>query len=612
MKHKFSRLGCLILFVTTALSTLAAEKFTVYSNAKFILSDQYSIPTDYESIVEIPDFWHKTDRFETSAVGWYRIDIPPKTETGTYSVFLPKFTQNIELYFNGELIGASGTVNQTTGSMPINWNRPHLFLIPDTLWQSRNNRIELRLTTMRNWGLLGPVAIGPSDILKHEYELRFFSQITVNQIASWICLLLAFIAFVYWFSDQTNTQYFWFSLSCLAWGVVAANNYLTWFPISVEVWSTILHSSIEIFAISIVFFIHRHLNIDRPMMERLLLVFAGLAATSYIMHFFVLLTKVNVYFHAASLLLGLYNIFTTARATIKTPSIRNFSLFLPILVITLLSAHDNLFSHGITVDAWYAQFYSGQLATPLLMGFLLVVLTKDFVNALQGARRANLELEQRVADISQKLENTYQEKRGIEKRRTEMQERERIYRDLHDDLGAKLLSLVYGAEDESQQQLARSAIADIRSLVSSQNHEPDELIGFAGTWHKECRERCEQADITLDWQVDEEIYLTHVTGHHLTRVLRELLTNAIKYAACDTITIRAEDDNSKLALYFADDGCGFEEDPQALTGNPGTGIQGIHYRLMKIAGSATWYSTDGEGTRVEIIVTRAPVNSGQE
>lgn len=610
MKQIIMRFVCLIVFtipaiLMTTLSVQAAENFTIYSEASFRLSDQTDIPASYDAVVEIPDFWHKTDRYETSAVGWYRVDVPPKKEGGTYSVFFPKFTQNLDVYFNGELIGSSGSVDKVTGSMPINWNRPHLFLIPEALWQSKDNRIELRLTTMRNWGFLGPVAIGPSAVLKPEYDLRFFAQITVNQIASWMCFLIAIIAFVYWFSDRLETQYLWFSVSCLAWGVVAANNYLTWFPISVEVWSAFMHSSIELFAVSIVFFIHRHLKLERPMLEQFLLVFVSLAVISYCVQYLVLAQKANIYFHAAALLIGLYNIFVTGSASFKAPTVRHFSLFIPVVIITLLGFHDNLFSHGITSNAWYAQFYSGQLATPLLMGFLLVVLSKNFVNALQSARRANVELEQRVADISKKLESSYQEKRGIEQRRTEMHERERIYRDLHDDLGAKLLSLVYGAEDEHQQQLARSAIADIRSLVSSQNHEPDELVGFAGTWHQECRERCEEAAITLDWQVHEEIYLTHVTGHHLTRILRELLTNAIKYADCKVITIKAEDEDAQITLCFQDDGCGFDEHKQNGAAKQGTGIEGIRNRLMKIAGVASWETAEGEGTRVEVVVLKS-------
>ena len=52
------------------------------------------------------------------------------------------------------------------------------------------------------------------------------------------------------------------------------------------------------------------------------------------------------------------------------------------------------------------------------------------------------------------------------------QERERIYSDLHDDLGAKLLSLVYRAESPVQADLARAILQDLRDVVTRSRGTP--------------------------------------------------------------------------------------------------------------------------------------------
>ncbi|MBL4661962.1 MAG: hypothetical protein JKY19_16510, partial [Alcanivoracaceae bacterium] len=49
---------------------------------------------------------------------------------------------------------------------------------------------------------------------------------------------------------------------------------------------------------------------------------------------------------------------------------------------------------------------------------------------------------------------------------TQEQERSRIYANLHDDVGAKLLELIYSAKDDESKELAKEVLADIRQAVA--------------------------------------------------------------------------------------------------------------------------------------------------
>ena len=55
------------------------------------------------------------------------------------------------------------------------------------------------------------------------------------------------------------------------------------------------------------------------------------------------------------------------------------------------------------------------------------------------------------------------------------EERERIYADLHDDLGAKLLQLIHTANDPRQADLARAVLQDLRDVVTRSRGEPGTL-----------------------------------------------------------------------------------------------------------------------------------------
>ncbi len=118
-------------------------------------------------------------------------------------------------------------------------------------------------------------------------------------------------------------------------------------------------------------------------------------------------------------------------------------------------------------------------------------------------------------------------------------ERDRIRRDMHDDLGATLLKLLHASTDETKP-LVRSAIADMRQLVSALEQAPVEKEQALAQWRKEAEERCRLAGAHLDWLDQSEnlpILLSPRMYTNLSRILREAISNALKYASHPSIQI---------------------------------------------------------------------------
>jgi signal transduction histidine kinase len=112
-------------------------------------------------------------------------------------------------------------------------------------------------------------------------------------------------------------------------------------------------------------------------------------------------------------------------------------------------------------------------------------------------------------------------------------ERDRIRRDMHDDLGASLLSLLHASAPETKP-LVKNAIAEMRGLVSTLEQAPITKQTAIANWRHEIEERCQLANAKLEWRDNEEALPDLLSARrysNLSRILREAVSNALKYAS---------------------------------------------------------------------------------
>ena len=182
------------------------------------------------------------------------------------------------------------------------------------------------------------------------------------------------------------------------------------------------------------------------------------------------------------------------------------------------------------------------------------------------------------------------------------EERERIYGDLHDDIGAKLLDLVYRAETPETADLARAVLQDLRDVVSRARGAPGSLSQVLGEIRAEAAHRLEAVGIALVWESDPALpdpLLDHGHALHLFRIVREAMTNALRHARPSRIRIRAFAQAGLLLLDITDDG----HDTAAAPAG-GRGTQTMRHRAEALQGSISWDPGTAGGTKV---VLRMPL-----
>jgi signal transduction histidine kinase len=188
------------------------------------------------------------------------------------------------------------------------------------------------------------------------------------------------------------------------------------------------------------------------------------------------------------------------------------------------------------------------------------------------------------------------------------EERERISRDLHDDVGAKLLTLIHKAEAPDTAERLRAILQDLRSLAASLDREPAPLGDAIGDWRGEVASRCDSADVSLDWQ--DVLMDSHLPIHSgcrlaLERVLREAVTNALKHARPSKLGVLIEDTGDDVILTVDDDGP--SSPPEHW--RAGLGLRNQRARMAAIGGSLRYHALQPKGSRVEIRLPKTALES---
>jgi len=224
----------------------------------------------------------------------------------------------------------------------------------------------------------------------------------------------------------------------------------------------------------------------------------------------------------------------------------------------------------------------------------------------QGRRLFSTAHQDLARELVRLLRYTEQSRHAYE--RGSIEERSRIARDLHDDVGARLLSGLYKTELGATHTVLRDAIADIRTIVSGLSSDQPLLGQAIATLRHEAGDRLSAAGIELNWPIgaadDSETRLDYRIYRCFVSVHRETVSNVIRHAAAHRVDIRVSEVGGLLHTTISDDGIGFDLEHNA--GHPnGHGLRGLVHRVNAVAGTTNIHPSPA-GTTVEITVPLVP------
>jgi signal transduction histidine kinase len=186
------------------------------------------------------------------------------------------------------------------------------------------------------------------------------------------------------------------------------------------------------------------------------------------------------------------------------------------------------------------------------------------------------------------------------------EERLRMAQDLHDDIGARLLTLMYQAQSREMEDYIRHTLQDLKTLTRGLAASEHRLSHAAAEWKADLTQRLAAARATLGWHVDhdQDLLLSVVQWSALTRILRELVSNSLYHGHATRVDVDFQLQGGLLSLQVADDG----EGVNPLGWAHGLGLGGVRKRVKLLGGKVAWRENTPQGIACEV---RVPDFSGR-
>jgi signal transduction histidine kinase len=243
-----------------------------------------------------------------------------------------------------------------------------------------------------------------------------------------------------------------------------------------------------------------------------------------------------------------------------------------------------------------------QLVLSMLLVGIGVRLLHAFSKSLQAAEIGRRTLETRAIEIATEAERNFAQMAEARVEQVTAQERKRIAADLHDDLGAKLLTIVHTSDSERISTLARDALEEMRLSVRGLTGKPMQLADALADWRAETVARLGQANIEIDWRSPaEEVEQTLPARSFVqtTRILRESVSNIIKHSGATHCKVRCAMHGGEFGLVIQDNGRGI---PMELDGklDRGHGMTSMKHRAKQMQGQCLVESAPGYGTVIRL------------
>lgn len=224
------------------------------------------------------------------------------------------------------------------------------------------------------------------------------------------------------------------------------------------------------------------------------------------------------------------------------------------------------------------------------------------------------------------LEKEIRLKEALSKIKTQnrlQEQRLRISRDLHDNIGSQLTFIIssidnlkYISKDASLKlkdklsnisSFTTDTIYELRDTIWAMNKNTitfDDIHTRSLSFIEKAKVAKPGTKFITNFSTDNSIKLSSTEGMNIFRVIQEAINNALKYAEAEVISLQIHQIDDNLIINIIDNGKGFDIKEVTF----GNGLSNIEKRISEIKGNVFINSKKGKGTSIKIEVKNTSFN----
>ena len=605
---------CLALLWLAATGA-SAQSVSIHA-AQAVVSDSSSFPAGVAAPrVDLPDDW-SLSRPGSNGPVWYRVSFtaPGLRERGDLlALYIEHVCANLEVYLNGQLVHSGGQMSEPVTQ---NCNHPQLVSLPAALLAPGLNTLDLkvvghelaRVASRHRAGALSALEIGPKSLLSGKYERQLALNVTVPQALSATLLLMGGFMFVLGWINRRESHLAYFGALSIGWALVEARLWLRNLPFDSAVAELLFCALAPLLTWASVQFLLRYAQYRQRWVD------IALPLQCVVMPASLLLAGPQHLYALASFWYALLALQVLAAAVfyLRAHHLARSLSFLPMVLFLGIAAVALVAEYALQAlgdRSTLAQL--ARIATPVLLVLMSLRLLQQHGRARQAAEESKAHLEARIREATAEVERNFAQLAELRVEKVTERERKRIAADLHDDLGAKLLTIVHTSDSERISTLAREALEEMRLSVRGLTGKPVQLIDALGDWRAEVVSRLGQAGIEADWSAPVEDLPQTLSARafvQTTRILRESVSNVIKHSGATHCSLSCAIADGDMQIIVRDNGNGI---PMELDGrlDRGHGMASMKHRAKQLQGQCLVESGPGYGTVIRLTL---PLNRATE
>jgi signal transduction histidine kinase len=537
-----------------------------------------------------------------------------------FAVLLTQAINGGDIFLNGVWIHGLPKSDRSTRRV---WYQPLLVPLPSQLLNlsGGENMLTFVQSTYEPYSLIPNVYVGDYANVSQVAALINFVSHTLASFSILFCLVMGVFMVAARMAASRSATFFYAGCTALIWAVLFTAALWPAMPVDwLTPWRLLLYGLEGIFIVLTSLCVLHLAKVQIRLFWKLVLaLYICTAPLMYYLEGASIQQDLDAYWTLLGVGLYAYSVLRLLIHGRRSKEGVAYAMAIVSIICILLALHDHVVRTGwINVNVWHGETWSWHwllteplylfhFAVPLQLLVVGKVLLDDYHVKSRQVAAANKDLRAALRAREGELQRIYEAKRLLIQQFVQSKEQKRIYQDIHDGIGSRLVSLLFmlksgKARPDSCVQSLESCIRDLRNVISAHSDVNSDLQSSIFELCLNLEEQLSDSDIVLTYDIadGEPVCLDRHRHLHVVRSCQEMLANAMKHSSARHIHVKLDSDETFCRLLVQDDGRGMSCELPEGTRSGGVGVRGLISRAQALNGQCDWHSQLGQGTTVTL------------